>query len=90
MKDLNQVITLNPKYGWAYFHRGWTLLKMRQQQQAVESFSSAIALNPEEDWWLYSRAVAYRTLNLNSEADTDLKKAIQLMEKTCAQNPSDS
>ncbi len=74
----NRAIELDPDCGGAFRNLGWLSLAQRDPSKAIEMFSQAIRLAPE-DWQCYDgRARAYELLGQVDEAVRDYTRAIDL------------
>ena len=84
LKRVEQSPTFSPKVrAQLYTARGWVYLHLKQNEQAIRDFDSALTLNP-----LYARAYgrrgqAYRYLKDYAQAMSDYDRAIEL-------NPQDT
>ena len=47
IEDLNQAITLNPKYAEAYNNRGYVYMRLQNYESALNDLNRAIELRPE-------------------------------------------
>lgn len=61
-----------------YFNAGYVALNADNNELAVEHFSSALALSPEDINSLTDRAIAYTRLNLHDEAIRDMNQAVEI------------
>ena len=73
--DINKAIELNPEYADAYAVRGRLLNAMKKFERAVGDCSKAIGLDPKNAIALGQRALAYRNLGREKEANHDLARA---------------
>jgi len=62
----------------AYSNRGIAYAKLNKYEQAIEDFSKAIELNPDDAEAYYNRGLAYAKLNEHEQAIEDYGKAIKL------------
>jgi tetratricopeptide (TPR) repeat protein len=65
--------------------RGMALLNEQRFDEAVQSFSRAIQLTPDDAYPYAGRALAHNQLGKSEEAVTDVSKAIELTERTTDQ-----
>ena len=70
------------------FLRGYAALLMQQYDRAVPDFDQAIALDSENDWYFYCRAIAHLALNHLAAADSDIARAINLAQTKYDQDPT--
>ena len=45
---LNKLISLDKKYPWAYYHKGFAYTSLKKGKQALNSFKTFIALAPKQ------------------------------------------
>ena len=80
--DFNESIKLNPKNSNAYLEKGNLFLSMTKFDNAIEEYSSAIALSPESFVLAYrSRSRAYCAKGDYESAVKDLKKCLSINPK---------
>jgi tetratricopeptide (TPR) repeat protein len=80
--DFNESIKLNPKNSNAYLDKGNLFLSMAKFDNAIEEYSSAIALSPESFVLAYrSRSRAYCAKGDYESAVKDLKKCLSINPK---------
>ena len=80
VRVMGEAIKRAPKNGYLYTTRGNYLLRGEQYGLALDDFTKAMALDPtQRQGWIYRmRADCHVNLGNNSEAISDLKKAIAL------------
>jgi tetratricopeptide (TPR) repeat protein len=64
-----------------YSDRGWAYLRLKEYEQAINDYNSALALKPEYAWAYGSRGLVYRALNNFQQALADFNHAIELNPK---------
>jgi len=73
--DLNQAITLNPKYAKAFNDRGLTYIRKRQYDRAISDFNKAIGIDPKYDKAYNNRALAHAYIGKYDQAWVDVHHA---------------
>jgi tetratricopeptide (TPR) repeat protein len=76
--DYTEAIRLNPNDAYAYFRRGYTYGKLKQDDKAVHDYTKAIQLKPDYADAYHNRGYAYGKLKQYDKAVDDYTKAIQL------------
>ena len=66
-----------PDNAEAYYNRGLLYQSEKQHQYAIEDFTSASGLTPQQAEPLLGRALSYLALGKAKEAATDLDEAVQ-------------
>jgi len=64
-----------------YSDRGWAYLHLKEYEQAMSDFNSALALKPDYAWVYGSRGLAYHLLKDYQRAIADFDRAIELNPK---------
>lgn len=80
-KAINKAIELDKKNPIIHYEKGRLLNKIDKNEQAKKSFSQAILLNPESNYYFW-RGISNQNLGLINEAQKDYKMAIELSENT--------
>ncbi|MFN3305688.1 MAG: tetratricopeptide repeat protein, partial [Candidatus Kapaibacteriota bacterium] len=70
-----------PNFFNAYIARGNVYLKIKHLKKALEDFTIAIELAPENPFGYLNRAIAYRTDNIFSYSVSDLNEFLRLYGK---------
>jgi tetratricopeptide (TPR) repeat protein len=84
LKRVEQSPTFSPEVrAQMYTDRGWVYLHLRDNEQAIRDFNSALALNPQYARAYGRRGLAYRYLKDYQQALSDFDRAIAL-------NPQDT
>ena len=65
----------------AYIKQGVAHAKLKKYNQAIEAFSQAIKLDPNNAEYYYKRAVTYGNINQHQRAIEDFNEAIRLNPK---------
>ena len=78
LKFLDVFIEKEQNLAEAYSNRGIAYAKLNKYERAIEDFSKAIALNPDDAEAYYNRGIAYAKLNKHERAIEDYGKAIAL------------
>jgi S1-C subfamily serine protease len=82
IKEFSQAIQLNPKYGIAYFMRAVTYKLLRDYQLALNDYSQAIAIDPQDaDNYLVRARLRYDNLFDKKGALADYNQAIAINPK---------
>lgn len=68
-------LELDPREETAFFNKGVALMKKNKIAQAVEAFTHAISLSPDDLWNLIHRASCFARLNLDRECWEDFLSA---------------
>lgn len=79
--DLNKALMINPQYANPHRHLGNIYMKLGIPEMAVYEFSEAIRLKPDFAIAYRDRAIAFRALGRNAEAEADDKKAEEIENK---------
>ncbi|MBW1726356.1 MAG: tetratricopeptide repeat protein [Deltaproteobacteria bacterium] len=74
-------ITACDKTKEAYIKQGVANVKLKKYNQAIEDFSRAIKLDPNNAEYYYKRGVTYGNLNQHQKAIEDFNEAIRLNPK---------
>jgi tetratricopeptide (TPR) repeat protein len=74
-------ITACDKTKEAYIKQGVANVKLKKYNQAIEDFSQAIKLDPNNAEYYYKRGVTYGNLNQHQKAIEDFNEAIRLNPK---------
>ena len=69
----------NPNFANAYFHRGVAYQRLEQYERAIQDFSKAIELNPNNDWSYLARSAAYKAIGDNEKAQKDRDKVEEML-----------
>jgi len=78
LRDYDQAITLNGNYGLTHYNRGLTLMMLKQNEEALKSFSRTIELIPTHDQAFNDRAIAHYNLNNFIDALKDYNTCLSL------------
>jgi tetratricopeptide (TPR) repeat protein len=78
LTEYQEALKLEPEHYWAHFRVGECYLSLGQSAEAVEAFSTCIALRPDSPWGYSARAMARASLRRFEQAESDLKRAIGL------------
>lgn len=79
--DFTQAISLDPKYYYALYNRGYTFGFIGKNNEAITDFSKASEISPTNPAPLYARAMIYQKQERFTEAIADFSKVIALNEK---------
>ncbi|WP_372370992.1 hypothetical protein [Candidatus Uabimicrobium sp. HlEnr_7] len=71
-------ILVNPKDAEGYYHKGICLGKKYKHQQAIFSFSQAIAIDSNHWQSIYNRAMTYLALENTNKTISDLKSVLKI------------
>ena len=74
-----QAIALEPKEALFYSLSGDALVKQTQFQGARQQYDKAIKLNPDFFYFYLQRGLTNQALQLNNQAEADLKKSLKLL-----------
>src|SRR6266480_684941 len=75
LQDLDEAITLEPKFVDAVGDRGITLTALGRFADAIPDFTRVIALEPKSAYALYDRGLAYELMGLDDLALEDFSAA---------------
>ena len=75
MQHLTGQLQANPADRQAYFLRGNAYLDHRDFQRAIEDYTRAIALDPQDPVVYNNRGIAYRSLGQTAMAIADYREA---------------
>ncbi len=64
--------------GWYRYSLGWNYYKLKEYKKALENMSRALAVRPQDAFFLYKRAIILRKIGRYDEAFVDLKLAAKL------------
>jgi len=78
LADFNSVLLADPKFQDTWNNRGITKIELGDYQGAISDLTTAINFNPNNTVAWYYRGTAYAKLNMNTEAEANRQKAIQL------------
>ncbi|MEE9248329.1 MAG: tetratricopeptide repeat protein [Dehalococcoidia bacterium] len=78
LADFTTAIGMEPGLARAYYNRGVTYNKLKQYIVAVQDFTTTIDLIPNHEGAMINRAFAYTLLGLDTEAEADVIRAIEL------------
>jgi len=67
-----QALVINKRFGWAYFFRGCTEMKLGNYQKANEDFSKTVKWHPGNIQAFYYRGVTNYMMNFNDKAYDDI------------------
>ena len=81
MSSVNSAISLNPKAADAHRRRGKIHEKLHQLDDAIDDYTTAIALSPNCHLYLSDRSDAYRKKGDYEKAIADLDKYIKLVKR---------
>lgn len=77
MKDFNELIRVQPKDSWAYFHRGTCYSVMKNYEYAIRDYTQAIVYDPGNADAYFNRGLAYSRIDNHQLAIADFSKVIQ-------------
>jgi serine/threonine protein kinase/Flp pilus assembly protein TadD len=80
LTELDRALFLNPQEFWASFYRGQCCYRLQRYQEAVDAFSTCLALTPTSAPCFYNRALAETALGKTERAMLDYDRALQLDE----------
>ncbi len=80
LADCNKIITLNPDYWQAYFHRGNINYNSKKVSLALKDYTKTIELNPQYATAYLYRADCYDQLGQKKLADQDRQTALSFDE----------
>lgn len=75
MDDLNKVLELSPRNGYAFFNRALVYDMMGHKEKALTDYSSAIEVLPNPAEAFFNRGLLYLSLGKDEEAILDLSQA---------------
>jgi len=78
--EYGEVIKLLPNDAESYYSRG-NCYSIEEQEKAVDDFSKAISLEPQNDRYYKFRASAYIRIGENEKGKADIEKAVELNPK---------
>jgi tetratricopeptide (TPR) repeat protein len=78
IKEYREAVKLDAGHYWAHFRLGECHLNLQQTAEAVEAFSTCVALRSDSPWGYSARAMALVSLQRFEEAEWDLAQAIRL------------
>ena len=78
MKKQLEIIKINPKDAKAYYNMGVAYEKLKDYENAINSYKKAIKINPNYDKAYYNMGVAYGKLKDYENAINSYKKAIEI------------
>ncbi len=64
--------------GWYRYSLGWNYFKLKEYKKALENMSRALAVRPQDAFFLYKRAIILRKMGRYDKGFTDLKLAVKL------------
>ena len=76
--DLTKAVTLNPKYGEAFYLRGTIYQSQNKHSEAGTDFNSAVIAVPTEPKYFFERAATLVHFARYAEAERDLNDAVRL------------
>lgn len=78
LADFSLAMSIDPKYYFAAYNRGFTLAAMGKNTEAIADFTTAIEISPTNPSPYYSRGFFYQRISKHVEAIADFTKAISL------------
>jgi WD40 repeat protein/tetratricopeptide (TPR) repeat protein len=81
LKDLDQALSLDSNFVWAYSSRGTTYRLLNDYQQAIADFDYALKLDPAYIWAYIGRGTTYRLRKDYQQAIADFDHALALDSK---------
>jgi tetratricopeptide (TPR) repeat protein len=75
--EYSSLIATDPDYSFAYYHRGYCLVRTGDLQRAINDFSEIIRIDPDDSTARFDRAVTFYDLEEYTEALDDLKKVLE-------------
>ena len=78
LADFTAAVELKPGLDRAYYNRGVTYNKLKRYVEAVQDFNITLDLRKSHEGALINRAFAYTLLGLDTEAEADVIRAIEL------------
>jgi tetratricopeptide (TPR) repeat protein len=81
-QSAQRLIQLCPTYEVGYRMLGYALIMQQRYEEAIEVYSQAIELNPDDYWYWEIRCYANKELGKYQQAIADCTKAIELNENT--------
>jgi tetratricopeptide (TPR) repeat protein len=78
LADYNDALKLNPKHINAYYNRGLTYNRLKEDQKAIADYDQSIKLNPQFADAYFNRGLTHYRLGQDQKAIADLKKAAEL------------
>jgi tetratricopeptide (TPR) repeat protein len=83
ISEFNKVLSINSKYGQAYFSRGVAFIFQGQYSKAIADFNQFLQFEPKSIRALYNRGLAYALQGQYDQALADFNKTLAL-------NPQDA
>lgn len=80
ISDINALIALHPDYDSLYRLRAYARTRAGSLRNAIDDYTMAVEIDPDEPEYLLYRAVTYALLEKKAEAQADLKKVLELLE----------
>ena len=78
------ILEVNPKAEKARYRRGQLYAEQEEYENALADFTEAIALSPDNPEYYEQRAWCYHCFGRDEEADVDIEKAKELMNRQSA------
>ena len=78
MKDLDQLVALEPRCVRAYVHRGRLFQRRQQREAAVEEFNHALEIDPQCVEAYQHRGISHYSLGERQKARADFEMARSL------------
>lgn len=78
LADFTAAVEMEPRLDRAYYNRGVTYNKLKQYLEAIQDFNITLDLRRSHEGALINRAFAYTLLGLDTEAEADVIRAIDL------------
>lgn len=78
LKYANLATEKDPKYGRAYYTKGFAYYNLKQYELSIENFTKAIEINPHTAECYNGRGWVYGTIDDYEKALQDFSKAIEL------------
>jgi tetratricopeptide (TPR) repeat protein len=78
LEYVTEAIEKDPKYGRAYYTRGFIYNDLKRYQESIDSFSEALKYDPHIHETYNGRCCVYFTIEKYEEAIKDYTKAIQI------------
>ncbi|MCP3968734.1 MAG: tetratricopeptide repeat protein [Rhodobacteraceae bacterium] len=74
---LDAAIAIDPEYSWAVREKGWQLIDLNREEEAIEAFTTALGIHPEDANALFGLAKA-RLYSAPELALGDVNRALQI------------
>lgn len=81
LEDCQQVLKFNPNCTQAYYYLGLSRQRLGYTQSAIEAYTQAIQLDPENGEFYYHRGLAYEELQAFFLAYKDVKESVGIFSR---------